>query len=465
MRAFTVRRFFYEIHLWLGILSGIILFVVCLSGTIYTFRTEVQHFAEPEKYFVEVPAGERPLSVEEWISVVEKEKPGMQINTITIPEKANRTVTMALSKKEEKKDTGNKPQETGNKNRGEGNKSQDTGSKPRGEVKHASGGQGSGRKNQYMVYVNPYTGEITGEGANIVDPFFGSVMRLHRFLWLPTEIGRPVVGAATLIFIVLCLTGFLLWLPRTWKGFSQWKSWKPGFRVRLRRGAWPFIYDSHNSLGFYLLLPLLLMALTGLCWSFSWYRDAASNFLGDQIFKQRNMKPEKVLPLTEVSVGVPISEILRRQEELTPGPGEIIISLPQNAESALVIQKGRTGFFALAVKDKTQWDRFRGTVIPVDHLGQQVEVERFSDKPLGGKIAASIRALHLGDVTGLSSKIFFFFSCLVATTFPITGAALWVRKIFARRRARRNAESESSSEEGASENEEVTSVQKSQEIS
>ncbi|MBQ7028610.1 MAG: PepSY domain-containing protein, partial [Thermoguttaceae bacterium] len=93
--------------------------------------------------------------------------------------------------------------------------------------------------------------------------------------------------------------------------------------------------------------------------------------------------------------------------------------------------------FALAVKNKTQWDRLDASVVSVERYGKTVEVERFADKPFGAKIASSIRALHLGEITGLSSKIFFFVVCLIATSFPATGVALWAHKLCARGKKRR----------------------------
>jgi uncharacterized iron-regulated membrane protein len=230
-------------------------------------------------------------------------------------------------------------------------------------------------------------------------------------------------------------------LPRTWKSFAKWRAWKPGFKIRFRKGFWAFMYDIHNTAGFYLLIPTLILALTGLCWSFGWYRNAASYVLGDQVFKQRMQRPEKIEAVEETMLPLSVGEMIERQNKLTPGPGEMVISIPNDKETAMVIQKGRTGFFALSIKDKTQWDRYRGTVIPVEHFGKKVEVERFAEKPFGAQIAAAIRTLHFGDVTGLSSKILFFVACLFATSFPITGVALWIKKLVVRRRKRKAAKS------------------------
>lgn len=480
------RRFFYETHLWLGIVSGLVLFVVCLSGTILVFQDEVRHLAEPEKYYVKAPEGKTALSADALIAKVEAAKPGLKVASITIPEKANRTVSMSLTSAEQGGERGasgpprgenRERAERGPGNRGERPQRGERGPRPEGErgprpergtpgregnpdsraetaaagqgsrpgaPPQRSGGHGRGRN---TVYVDPYTAEIVGEGANKVDPFFMSTMRLHRFLWMtttiklssdpsarPVNVGKLIVGVATIVFVVICLTGLVLWLPRTWSSFKKWRAWKPGFRIRLRKGFWPFLYDTHNTIGFYLLIPALILALTGLCWSFSWYRDGASQLLGDQIFKQRMQRPEKIQPVEEPEKPLSVDEMIARQNKLTPGSGEMSISIPQDRETAMVIQKGGTGFFSLAIKDKTQWDRFRGTVIPVEQYGKTIEVERFADKPLGAKIAASVRAIHFGNITGMSSKIFFFVVCLFATSWPLTGVVLWVKKLHTKRK-------------------------------
>ena len=42
-KKYTIRKLINDIHLWLGIGSGIILFLVCLSGTILTFEEEIKN--------------------------------------------------------------------------------------------------------------------------------------------------------------------------------------------------------------------------------------------------------------------------------------------------------------------------------------------------------------------------------------------------------------------------------------
>jgi uncharacterized iron-regulated membrane protein len=290
-----------------------------------------------------------------------------------------------------------------------------------------------------------------------------------------TSVGQMVVGIATLIFIVVLISGFVLWLPRKLSGFRSWKVWRAGLKVRVTKGIWPFIHDLHNTVGFYIFIPILILALTGLCWSFSWYRDAASWVLGDEIFKQRRMRGNTAViePVDEQMQPLSIEEIIKRTEGYIPGKGEVIVTIPNNRNGVMLVQKGSTGFFALSIKDSVQWDRFRGKLvpfkIPVGYAGArtqnppnqnpsspntannppdntsnnnnnvagagggvkiiEVDVNRFSDKKLGEKIAMSIRSLHFGEVTGLSSKLLFGASCFLACSFPITGILLWIKKL------------------------------------
>ena len=462
MKFAPLRRFFYELHLWLGLVSGLILFVVCLSGSLYVFRNEARQLAAPE-FFNVATVQEKRLSADEIVAKVEAARPDKKVGSLTIPESPTRTVAVVLNDAPSKGERGQGPGVGQGKRqgprdgsgrgqgRGEGqglrdgsgiDKAPQNAGQGAGRGNGQGGGKGGqgggGKRRGETVYVDPYTGEIVGEGATPVDEFFGSVMRLHRFLWLPTEIGRPIVGVATLIYVVLTLTGLLLWLPRTAAAWRRKATWKTALNVRVRRGGWPLVFDLHNALGFYTLLPALILALTGLCWSFGWYRDAVGAVLGEAPFKAKSEKPESLTPPDGSPRPATLEELIARHNELDPGAGDVTISIPQDESTATTIQKGRVdGFFALAVKNKTQWDRLDASVVSVERYGQTVEVERFADKPFGAKIASSIRALHLGEITGLSSKIFFFVVCLIATSFPATGVALWANKLRARNKKRR----------------------------
>ncbi|MDR1483207.1 MAG: PepSY domain-containing protein [Planctomycetaceae bacterium] len=706
MKFSYIRRICYEIHLWLGIVSGIVVSIVCLSGGIYAFREEVARIVDPHKYYVKVPSSQTAgtpsrLSADDLVKKLEADNPGQRVSSLTIPDKPNRTITATLSqinqdrpaggfgrnsgrrgggrnqgqrneppqntstptstetptptpttdpqnqnknsiptnsanqenktvekvdqKTESKSDlktesksepsatsqlvdkveksepvvidrNENEPRQNQNRDRGENNERsnvQNSG-RPNNAPNDRAGGQGGGRGGRggggggggmrgggQVKFINPYNGEVVGEGENQeLNRFFRSVMMLHRNLWIdsyflrsdnqppmggrqnennnaarsnrpnnnlavntnrPTDgdrtltegneqrggrgrgegsgrggaagggggghgreltTGRMIVGIATLVFIFISLTGLVLWLPRNLKGFISWKFWKSALTIRVRKGFWPFIYDMHNTVGFYTLIPILILALTGLCWTFEWYRNTASWMLDDEIFKQRQMRMGNTLipdPIDDSTKPLSIEEIIKRTEEYIPGKGEVVINIPNNKNGVMLVQKGRTGFLSLSVKDSVQWDRYHGKLvpfnIPVGYVSRpkpvvasnstnntpnantpntpntnapnapnanapnarrvvsrarefvKVDVNRFSDKTFREKIALSVRSLHFGDITGLSSKLIFGISCLLVTTFPITGVMIWIRKLNASRKQRKKAKTKTNEQE------------------
>jgi len=181
-----IRKFVNDVHLWLGLTSGLIVIAVCFSGTVYVFNTELTERAAPHLYKVEVTAGQQRIAAD---SLAEKIKTliGGTITSITIPSNLKRTYQFAVKK------------DGDSVNRG-------------GTV--------------YMV--NPYTGEVTGtsKDKNGTKEFMSTMFSLHRWLLLDRvkkpiikgvpnkELGSMITGWATIIFTLGCFTGLIIWFPR-----------------------------------------------------------------------------------------------------------------------------------------------------------------------------------------------------------------------------------------------------------
>ena len=76
-----------------------------------------------------------------------------------------------------------------------------------------------------------------------------------------------MVASFTLIFVVMLISGLVLWWPRNKKG--KRKSFTIKWDARWRRKN----YDLHRVLGVYVYAIALILALTGLVWGFEWFRD------------------------------------------------------------------------------------------------------------------------------------------------------------------------------------------------
>lgn len=243
------------------------------------------------------------------------------------------------------------------------------------------------------------------------------VFRLHRWLLLDTEVGRPIVGVATLIFVFIILTGLVIWFPQ------RLKSWKQGLRIKFS-GSWKRTnHDLHNALGFYSSFLLLIMALTGLQWSFEWYRTGLYNVLG----VERNRPDEEFSIKAEDSEStLLVADFLRIANEQLPYEGDYRISFPDEPQKPIVVTKYQTGFFAPSAGDIVKLNPYTAEVL---------KLEVFSEKPWNERVARSIKALHMGTFYGTFSKIIYFITCLIATSLPITGTIIWINKL--RKKSRR----------------------------
>lgn len=364
-----VRKVFNNIHLWLGIAAGLILFVVCLTGTIYTFRTEIEETIASEKFFVDVPENTERLSADELIAITEKEFPGQIVSSLTVPSNQSRSYRVYVKK------------------------------------------EGERRGKRYLI--DPYTGEMLGDTSTSSSEFFSTVFRLHRWLALDTNIGRPIVGWATVIFVFLCITGIVIWVPQ------KVKAWKQGLKIKWS-GNWKRInHDLHNALGFYSVFFLLIMGLTGLQWSFPWYRTALYDVLG--VDRSRNTQE---LPKPEISyegqTAISLQAAITKADAVLDYDGNYSISIPSSDATAISISKAKIGFFAPSGSDRITLNRYTGDV---------ESKNIFSERPFNERVGSSIKALHMGYVFGTFSKIIYFITCLIATSLPVTGTIIWVNKL------------------------------------
>ncbi|QWX83917.1 PepSY domain-containing protein [Cellulophaga sp. HaHaR_3_176] len=378
MKRYTFRKLINDIHLWLGIISGIVLFIVCLTGTILAFETELILLFDKQDYYSE-KTGE-PLSFEEIILALEADN--NVVKDFIYFKDENQNLQFTLLTNEEA----------------------------------ISGKPARGRS----VQINPFTGEEI-ELIGKTKSFIHTVEELHRVLLLDQKIGRPIVGVCTIIFIILCFSGLLLWMPKKIKQFIKWKFWKQGFSLKMKANWKRVNYDIHNTFGFYALVPMLLMGLTGLLWSFQWYYDGLEIVLGDKLGKSRF---DVSLPLKTDHDKIPTinyTALLYKTDSILPGENVATrVTLPLKPNESVMIRKKRDGFFTYDAADKLQFDPYANVLI---------SKSLFKDEKIGGKIASLIRGIHVGSFAGIFIKIIYFLSCLIATSLPITGTIIWFNKM------------------------------------
>ncbi len=221
-----MMKFFRKIHLWLSVPFGIFITLICFSGAMLIFEPEITRAVKSEVYTVD-PAGRMPLPMDELMEGVKATLPdSVSITGVTVFADSDRAYQVSLSK-------------------------------PR----------------RASVYVNQYTGEVTGKYERL--GFFSTMFKLHRWLLDSAnphgegvKVGKTLVGISTIIFVIALITGVVIWWPRARKGLRH------SLSISFSHGWKGFWKGLHVAGGMYALIFVLAMALTGLTYSFGWYRTA-----------------------------------------------------------------------------------------------------------------------------------------------------------------------------------------------
>lgn len=363
-----------EAHLWLGLASGIIVCIICLTGSVLAFQKYIENWVNRDVLYVE-PQDER-LPLDALIANFNQTYDAT-INRVTIFDQANKSVLIMATD--------------------------------------------DATKERVYVYANPYDGDLLGVRNAQVANFFTQTMELHRWL-LVRDPGRTVVGIATLIFMIMIITGFVLWLP------PKLKALKTGLIINWRAPGRALNYQLHNVLGFYALLLLFLMAFSGLYISQKWFKEGVNKFIGEDPIAEENKLPQQT-SLNELPAKDTLhfyENILAQSYEALPYPSEVSFSFPREADGNISIGKyNYNNAFGARLSETVQFNAKTGAL---------VAVETFQDRSAVSKFRYVNRFLHTGEILGLPMMILYFLACLVGTSLPITGTIIWINKIKQRRK-------------------------------
>ncbi|MDQ1087356.1 PepSY domain-containing protein [Siphonobacter sp. SORGH_AS_1065] len=374
----TFKKAIGQVHLWLGLASGIIVFIVSITGCIYVFQEEIRDMTESWRFVEEQPKSY--LVPSQLIAIAEKKLEGKKATSLTYTKPNEAAVVGQFDRKK------------------------------RGS-KFTS------------VYINPYTGEVLkvksiARGGNDGDfDFFRFILNGHRALWMPYDIGRPVVGVAVLIFVILLISGMILWWPKKWNKANRDKSFKVKWDGTFKR----MNYDLHNVWGFYSTFFLLIISLTGLVYSFQWF----SKGLYWVTTGGRNLSFERNTALSDTTQNLPVTitsvdKVWLNLTDQGKAQKAMFVNLPQTPKDAISV----TVYLKPGTYYKTDvytYDQF--TLKPLKATGPFSG--KYEDADGGDKLRRMNYDLHVGAVMGLPTKILAFLASLISASLPVTGFLIW----------------------------------------
>ena len=352
-----MRHFIHKIHLWLSIPAGLIIFIICITGAILSFETQILEKSYPERYFVkEIKKGKIPL--DQLIPIVNKQLKDNTVSSIKISSDPNRTYVATLK---------------------------------------------DGIR--ISAFVDPYTGELKGI-YEFRESFFFKMMSLHRWLMDGTRTwGKLTVGITTILFVFILISGIIWWIP------NQKKKLKNRLRIKTSKGLKRFLNDAHLVLGIYACIFLLICSLTGLMWSFEWYRNGVFKIFGVEASSDNKKKEKKDKKQAEPNTQLwdialmNISQKAHDFEYITVGDG-----------TATVLSKSAPH---LRATDKYSFDNKTGEIGKVSY---------YADQNDSSKIMSWAYALHVGAYGGIFIKIITCLACIIGATLPLTGYYVFYQK-------------------------------------
>lgn len=328
-------------HIWLSIPSGVLIFVICLTGAIMVFEREILEILHHDRYFV-TQTDRQTFALDSLVAQVNGQLESDTVTALKIYGDPSRTIQASLSS-----------------------------------------------ASKSYVYIDPYTAEITGF-YNAREGFFHKVMTLHRWLMLPERaIGRVIVGSSTIFMIIILITGVVRWCRNR------------RFTIRRKANLARRLFDWHRVPGLYAAPILILSALTGLMWSFAWYRTGVASIFSIETTTQ----PKEKSTTTDDGVW-------QRAFDAVTG----------SYNSVLIENSGNVAILPTDARHERATNLFStrdGQLTPISHYGEN----RNYSYMMGWAYV-----LHTGGWGGWPIKLMTFCAAIIGALLPVTGYVLYIRR-------------------------------------
>ena len=366
---------FRKIHLWIGLSSGILIFLICISGATYAFRDEIFNKIHKNKLTIDlIPDDSSHLPLNKlWKIAQEALGHEHSISYLSCYSNPYKTWQFKAYKYEP------------------------------GKI-----GYNNWLAYDFIAYINPYTGEVV-DVLNHKWEFFHLVKIFHWSLLFNTKFGQPIVSFTVVVFLISLLTGLYMWWP--------FRKRKKGYAIS-KKSKKILNYDLHNVLGFYTLPINIILTLTGMIWTFKWFM-----ILVYIITNMSTENPEnKVYTSTQNDFNFSnkiYNQIYRNALKSHP-KAKIINIYPadtaQNGTIDIYVRNSEKVYYQAFLE---QYDKYSGNLL---------FSKGFNELNRGEKIITMNYDIHTGAVLGITGKIFAFIGALIGASLPVTGFIVWLNK-------------------------------------
>lgn len=207
-----LRRMLFQVHLWTGLAVGLYLLVLCLSGSVLVYRSELSRIFSPQPVIVTVSG--TALAEEELKDAARRAHPGYEVIDLRLGLKPDHAAEVMVER--------------------------------------------DGSMMQRLIH--PYTGEDLGYVLPAGYRFTYWLLDLHDKLLLE-ETGSTLNALGALLLTLLCATGAVIW----WPGI---RSWRRSVAIDTKSSWKRLNWTLHSALGFWLFVFVLMWGLSGIYLSY-----------------------------------------------------------------------------------------------------------------------------------------------------------------------------------------------------
>jgi uncharacterized iron-regulated membrane protein len=391
LRHPTFHRCVFWLHLITGLMLGLGILSMAVSGLTISFESQITSWADSRHHVSPAP-GQKRLPMDELLARVRSHRPDIAPGGITWKSDPAAPVLLNLGRED-------------------------------------------------ILYANPYTGEVLGPGDKTWRGLMRTMTEWHRFLGQSGDnrpVGKAITGAATLGFAGLLLSGIYLWWPRHWRIANLGAALLLNSKLRGRARDWNW----HNVIGFWSALPLLCIIATGLVMSYDWANGLLFRLAGDTPPPERRMGEG-----SSRGEGTTRGEAGDRRRSggldrpQSPVPANRLTALAARAEqevpdwkSISLRMQGPNAAFMIDAGTRARPDLRTMLTLDPETAGV-ISRETFASYTAGKRWRMLARWLHTGELAGLPGQIVAALSTTAALLLVWTGFALAWRRFLGRKAA------------------------------
>lgn len=391
-----MRKIIYTLHLWIGLASGLLVFIVATTGAVQAFEEDLRNWLQHKHLFVARNPSTATHTATHTAALV---KPS--VVCATMQRDASHEVIEQIRFRYAASPV--QPDST-------------NAEIPTFLVMTES-------DNIYSVH--PQTGQILGV-RNMTTDALSIALELHTSLLLGRfgdawyDVGEEIIKWNTLIFFVMLISGIILWMPMNMRLLKN--AMRNSFRVRWNASASNAgikrNYDLHRVAGFYAFGVMLIVAWTAIFWMFDAVEEGIYAFFGKKqtyLEKPKSFKPKE----NQDSVAV-LSVPDRAMQEITRFGEPYFVSLQ--------LPKKKTDALRLVVRYPYRFLRKQSVFYFDQYSARLMKSDLHENYTTPDNVRVSNYDLHTGKMFGWAGKTLWLLAALFTASLPVTGFLLWWKK-------------------------------------